>query len=147
MKALLFLVGVVLLFIVLGMIWAKAASQPELGVHDGKLLPLPNKPNGVATQSGNAEQRMEPIQYSENQETAHQKLLQIINQLPRTTLVKDEPNYIWVEFRSPLFGFPDDVEFLFEDGQIHFRAAARLGYSDMGVNHKRMENIKTLFQQ
>ena len=147
MKALLVLAGIVLLFVLMGMVWAKTASQPELGIHDGKLLPLPKKPNGVATQSGKTEQHMEPIPYSGDREAARQELLQILNQLPHTTLIKEDSEYIWIEFRSPFFGFPDDVEFSFEDSLIHFRAAARLGHSDMGVNYKRMENIKTLFQQ
>ena len=28
---------------------------------------------------------------------------------------------------------------------IHFRSASRIGYSDMGVNRKRMERIRGLF--
>ena len=51
--------------------------------------------------------------------------------------------YIHVEFRSRLFGFVDDVEFLFDDQEavIHFCSASRSGYSDMGVNRKRMNAI------
>ena len=48
-----------------------------------------------------------------------------------------------------VFGFPDDVEFLFDDEKkvIHFRAAARLGYFDMVVNRKRMEKISMQFEK
>ena len=43
--------------------------------------------------------------------------------------------------------FGDDVEFFFDeaDSVIHFRSASRLGYSDLGVNRRRMEGIRTAF--
>jgi uncharacterized protein (DUF1499 family) len=39
------------------------------------------------------------------------------------------------------------VEFLFDDSEkfIQFRSRARVGYSDMGVNRKRMEKIREMF--
>jgi uncharacterized protein (DUF1499 family) len=147
MKALWVLAGVVLLIIIIGIMWARTASRPELGIHNDKLLPLPNLPNCVATQSGDTTQRMEPIHYATDREEAHTKLLHILNQMPRTTLIQSEPEYIHIVFRSAFFGFPDDVEFQFTDNKIHFRAAARLGHSDLGVNRKRMENIKQLFKK
>jgi len=53
-----------------------------------------------------------------------------------------------VEFRSNVFRFVDDVEFLFdrEKKLIHVRSASRVGYSDLGVNRKRVEKIRSLFQ-
>jgi uncharacterized protein (DUF1499 family) len=44
-------------------------------------------------------------------------------------------------------GFVDDVEFLIapEQSQIHVRSAARLGYSDFGVNRKRVEFLRAQF--
>lgn len=147
MKILLIFLGIVLLLIIACQIWARTASQPPLGSHNGKLLPVPNTPNSVATQSGNNAQRMAPISYATNRETAQKHLLQILNQLPRTTIIQNEPGYIYMVSRSAFFGFPDDVEFLFIDNKIHFRAVARLGRSDFGVNKKRMHTIKQLFDQ
>ncbi len=50
------------------------------------------------------------------------------------------------EFRSALFGFADDVEFHFDPpGVIQVRSASRIGYSDFGVNRKRVEAIRTRF--
>ena len=44
-------------------------------------------------------------------------------------------------------GFVDDVEFYFnKPGRISLRSASRLGYSDMGVNRRRMEKIRNLFE-
>jgi len=55
-----------------------------------------------------------------------------------------------VEFTSALFRFVDDVEFYFMKKQadttiIHIRSASRIGYSDLGVNRKRIEKIRNKF--
>ena len=73
--------------------------------------------------------------------------MKIIDSLKRTRIITDSENYIHIEFKTAVFKFVDDVEFYFDDSEklIHFRSAARLGYSDMGVNRKRMENITKLF--
>jgi uncharacterized protein (DUF1499 family) len=45
--------------------------------------------------------------------------------------------------------FVDDVEFLFDDTnkKIHVRSASRVGYSDMGVNRKRVEELRKLLNE
>lgn len=146
-KILYIILGTIVFFIIAGQIWARTASRPDLGIQNNKLLPLPNTPNCVATQSGQEAQKMPPIPHQSDRQTVQQHLLDILNQWPRTTLVTNEPGYIRVECRSPFFGFPDDIEFMITDTEIHFRAAARLGYSDMGVNRKRMEKFTLQFKK
>jgi uncharacterized protein (DUF1499 family) len=70
-------------------------------------------------------------------------LKSIIGSMPRSCLVSSDNHYLHAQFRSRLFGFVDDVEFLIDEGVgvIHFRAAARVGHSDLGVNRSRMEQI------
>lgn len=45
-------------------------------------------------------------------------------------------------------GFVDDVEFYLDEDTkvIHVRSASRLGQSDLGVNRKRIETIRTEFE-
>jgi uncharacterized protein (DUF1499 family) len=84
-----------------------------------------------------------------NQQEAQEQVIAVLLAMPRMEIVKNEPGYVYVVFRSWFFRFPDDVEFLFDDADkvIHFRAAARLGWSDFGVNRKRMEDIGKAFQK
>jgi uncharacterized protein (DUF1499 family) len=51
-------------------------------------------------------------------------------------------------FTTRLFRFKDDVEFYIDadEGQVHFRSASRVGYSDMGANRKRYQAFKELYQ-
>ena len=117
------------------------------GLKDGRLLPCPDKPNCVCTQDPSERHRIEPIRYDVTQEEAREKLLGIIRHMAQSTLVKADPDYIHVEFRSAFYEFVDDVEFLFDDAAklIHFRSAARTGYYDFKVNRSRMEEIRKRF--
>jgi uncharacterized protein (DUF1499 family) len=77
------------------------------------------------------------------------RLATIVRSLPRTTVVTETDAYLYVEFTSALFRFVDDVEF-FADGNaklIHVRSASRLGKSDLGVNRKRIEAIRVLWNE
>ena len=124
-----------------------AKSKKPIGIVNGKLHPCPKSPNCVSTQAIDDKQKMEPINYPGSLEEAKTKIISIINSLKRSKIITNEENYIHIEFRTATFRFVDDVEFLFDDKEkvIHFRSRARMGYSDMGVNRKRMEKITTLF--
>jgi uncharacterized protein (DUF1499 family) len=95
---------------------------------------------------------MAPIIFNGSMANAKEKLLSVIDSLPRTTVVEERDNYLRVEFRSELFGFVDDVEFLLSQAQsnktkIDFRSASRLGLSDLGVNKARMKRVTALFSK
>ena len=124
-----------------------AKSKKPIGIVNGKLHPCPKSPNCVSTQAIDDKQKMEPINYPGSLEEAKTKIISIINSLKRSKIITNEENYIHIEFRTATFRFVDDVEFLFDDKEkvIHFRSRARMGYSDMGVNRKRMEEITNLF--
>ena len=66
----------------------------------------------------------------------------------RVRVVKLEDNYIHAEFISFIFRFVDDVEFYFDDEQklIQIKSASRVGYSDLGVNRRRIEKIRKQFE-
>ena len=56
-------------------------------------------------------------------------------------------NYLAATFTSAIFKFVDDLEIRIDSTEevIHIRSASRVGYSDMGVNKKRTELLKKLF--
>lgn len=117
------------------------------GPKDGKLPPCPDKRNCVCTQDPAEKHRIETLRYDVTQDEARDKLLGVIRHMEHSTLVQVDPDYIHAEFRSAVFEFVDDVEFLFDDSAklIHFRSAARMGYYDFNVNRNRMEEIRKRF--
>ena len=90
---------------------------------------------------------MAPIPITGTTDEARQTLLAVIGAMPRAKVVTDDGNYIHATFTSRVFRFVDDVEFVIDDSasEIHFRSASRVGYGDMGVNRKRMEEIRSHF--
>ena len=109
------------------------------------LAPCPTSPNCVSTQALDEEHGIVPYRYHKSQAAAKEALKAIVSMLPRTTLVEETEAYLHYEFTSLLLRFVDDVEFALDDKAktIHFRSASRTGYSDLGVNRRRMEEIRT----
>jgi uncharacterized protein (DUF1499 family) len=122
--------------------WAEGSESPK-----SLIRPCPNKPNCVSSRAPERLRRMDPIPYQGSVEEARQRLLDILGQFDRTSVVREAENYLKVEFRSAVCSFVDDVEFEFDylSKLIHFRSASRLGYYDFGVNRIRMETVIRLF--
>ena len=121
-----------------------------VGVKNGRLTPAyAAKPNNITTYEAGAYPKEAPLAYQSDMATAKANLIGIVTAMPRTKLITDEGSYLHFTFQSRLLRFVDDVEFLFEDEnkQIHFRAAARSGYSDLNVNQKRMAEIRAAFER
>ncbi len=108
-----------------------------------RLADCPNRPNCVCTQASQAARRMPPIAFACSPTEAIQHAADCVAAMPRTRIVSQQDNYLQVEFRSRLFRFVDDVEFLADADTrlLHFRSASRLGYSDLGANRERMERL------
>jgi len=124
-----------------------AKSKKPIGILNGKFHPCPKSPNCVSTHATDDKQKMNPIKFSGSLNEAKDKIIDIISSLKRSKIITNKENYIHAEFRTATFKFVDDVEFLFDDSEkiIHFRSRARSGYSDMGVNRKRMKTIGNMY--
>jgi len=125
-------------------------SRPtRLGVTSGKFIPCPDSPNCVSSQDPDQSHSIEPLVYKGSPEEAGTRLLGVIQGIKRAKLVTAQERYLHVEFTSAVFRFVDDAEFFIDDNQklIHLRSAARLGYYDFGVNRKRMEKIREMFNK
>lgn len=123
----------------------KAASK--LGVVSGKLAELPETPNGVSSQTKDPSKRVAAIPWEGTPAQGLDRMVQVIDQMSRGRVVERTDDYLHAEFRSFLFRFVDDVEFLVNprDHQIEIRSVSRLGYSDLGVNRKRVERLRERF--
>ncbi len=108
-----------------------------------ELAPCPNSPNCVSTKSKDPGRAMPPLPYLGSGRESLDRLVAIVLEMKRATIVASSPIYLHVKFRSALFRFVDDVEFVLEDSAsvVHFRSASRTGYYDFGVNRKRMKEI------
>ena len=124
------------------------AGQPpsNLGSQSQPLAQCPSTPNCVSSYDAVEDSHyIKPISSKLSIKAKHQKLTQIISNTDNTQITQSSPAYIRAEYTSAFWGFVDDVEFVLEDTQIQMRSASRLGYSDLGVNRKRLESIRSEF--
>jgi uncharacterized protein (DUF1499 family) len=120
-----------------------SGKRPDnLGVKDGKLAACPGTPNCVSSQATDAEHKIDAIAYTGSASDAIARLKSVIQGMERAEIITESSNYIYAEFTSALMGYVDDVEFYVDGGMIQVRSASRLGQSDLGVNRKRVEDIR-----
>lgn len=119
------------------------------GTKKASLAPCPSSPNCVTSMEnpGTSKDKLMSSLTGPSKSISYSKIKFILTQ-DGAEIVKQLDNYIHAIYESPIFGFVDDVEFYFPTQEtIHFRSASRTGYSDLGVNKRRMTRIKHKFQQ
>lgn len=108
------------------------------------------KPNCVCSEySDDADHYIEPVMNIQNMEmNMMPKLVSTIQDM-NGVLQSTKDNYIAATFTSSIFGFVDDLEIRIDPAQgiMHFRSASRVGYGDGGVNRKRVELLKKLYEK
>ena len=111
------------------------------------LPPCPDSPNCVSTFATDRQHAIDPIRYDGDRKAALRRMKRVLQQHRKATLKEEREDYLRAVFRA--FVFKDDVEFYFpsDESVIHFRSASRTGYSDLGANRRRMEQLRRLFAQ
>jgi len=124
-----------------------AGQRPEnLGLHQDQLAGCPGNPNCVSSQAEDENHFLAVFRYQGEKKAAFKELKKIITSFDGMTIVTESDNYLHIECKSAIMGFVDDLEFYFSKGKdIQVRSASRLGYSDFGVNRKRVEKLRKLF--
>ena len=119
-------------------------AMAATGLSDGHLQPCPESPNCVVSQDGDEKHSVEPITYNGDRTDVKSALLKVLSVVPRTEVVEDTGDYIRTESTSRIFKFVDDAEFYLPKNEnvIQVRSASRVGESDLGVNRRRIEQIR-----
>ena len=99
--------------------------------------PCPETPNCV----------IESHTFNVNSKSLYQSVLMLMNDLSTHELHPNEDNLsINSVFKIPIFGFKDDLEIAIqeESGErslLFIKSSSRTGYSDLGVNQRRINRI------
>jgi uncharacterized protein (DUF1499 family) len=123
-------------------------TPKNLGLREGRLSACPNTPNCVNSRAEDASQVIEPLRFSDAAEAATERLHRVASGMRGARLIRRDGGYAHYEFRTMLWGFIDDLEFVVEakESVIHLRSASRIGYSDLGANRRRIEEIRGRWQ-
>lgn len=140
--------GRIIVMIILSSLLAACAGEPpaNLGVKEGCLTACPSSPNCVSSQTSDERHRIAPLSLNGDPDAEFARLKQILARRNDTKFIEESSVYLRVELRTTLF--VDDGEFLLDrvGRVINVRSASRLGYSDLGKNRSRMEEIRRAFR-
>lgn len=129
--------------------WMSLTGKPPERPETVAALPgCPAAPNCVVSQNADAAHAVAPLKLAGDPAVEWPALREVLQQLGGR-LIRGDERYLHFEFRSRIFGFVDDVECLLNEaaGQVEIRSASRVGYSDLGVNRRRVEAIRTALTQ
>ncbi|MFN2375986.1 MAG: DUF1499 domain-containing protein [Candidatus Binatia bacterium] len=120
-----------------------------LGLTDSGLAPCPASPNCVSSNATDSDHGVAPLILAVAPEDGWRAAREAVSRLPRTRIVVDTGSYLHAECSSALLGFVDDLELHLPGGAgaIAVRSASRLGYSDMGVNRRRVDELRSDLQR
>lgn len=139
------IVALVLVAMISLFVAARLAKKPgTVAVESGVLAHCPDSPNCVSSLlDEEISHRVDPIAAPGGAATLA-RAAGVLRAMPRTRIVTERPGYVHAECRSAFFGFVDDLELLVDEseGVIQVRSMARVGYSDFGVNRKRVEALR-----
>lgn len=143
MRATRFILAAVAFIAVLSLMSCKAMNTTT-GIENNRLAPCPSSPNCVSSDATDEGHAVEPFGLAADPDQAWAALQEVMKSRPRTRIVELTGDYLHAEEKSRLFGFVDDIEFHLRPGQglIAVRSASRTGYSDLGVNRRRVEAIR-----
>ena len=118
-----------------------------------QFLDCPDSPNCVSSLEDPQDQQhyILPYKLGMSDDKAFTKIIEYLESHKNVKIINTENGiYIHAVFTSKLMRFKDDVEFrIHKDGNnssiVDIRSASRVGYSDLGVNRKRMEELRKYF--
>lgn len=135
-----------------GLLAGPAPAMP--GVVNGRLAAPSPTPNSVSSQAylfeghpRRMQAQIEPLRFTGDGQAAMARLAALLQRTAHATLVVERPDYLYVQFRTPLLRFTDDAEFWLDPsaGVIQLRSASRLGRDDLGANRARIEALRARF--
>jgi uncharacterized protein (DUF1499 family) len=98
----------------------------------------------VSSDASDADHRVEAFALAAPPDDAWRIIREEVANLPRTTVVDETTSYLHAKSASAVFGFVDDLELHIRasDNLVAIRSASRVGYSDLGVNRRRVEQLR-----
>lgn len=110
---------------------------------DGHLVACPNKPKCVCSEAFCGDSYVDPLRVLGSMPVQWKALQDVILEMGGKIEEADD-YFLHATFRSRLFRFVDDV-ICRQDAatnSIQIRSSSRVGYSDFGVNRKRVEKLR-----
>jgi len=133
-KILYIIIFIAFVFFILGLVSQKGEAK---GLVDGKLAEPGHAPNVVSSEDDvQPERAIAPL-------TGNLTQIKAAIEATGGTITSESDSYLSATYMSKIFKFVDDVEIRKQSDTLwHIRSASRVGYSDRGMNRKRVEAIR-----
>jgi uncharacterized protein (DUF1499 family) len=114
------------------------------GAAPRSLAPCPASPNCVSSEASDPRHAVPPFVLRVSAADAWPALGEAVAAMPRTRIVSSRDGALHAEATSRIFRFVDDLDLvLAPDGRrVDVRSASRVGWSDLGVNRRRVEELR-----
>lgn len=124
-------------------------SFSEAAESTKRLALCPLSPNCVSSQASDSDHYIAPFKIKGKAEDAWEAFKQALAGQSRTVVMEASSDTLHAEASSLIFRFVDDINAILDaDAKlIHIRSASRVGYSDLGVNRRRVEALRKQLQQ
>lgn len=131
--------------------WLQGTPPGDLGVREGRLKPPSMTENSVSSQAALYPEHplrgyaaIAPLPVKGDGPATLARIKAVVESMAGARVVKSDPDYLYVQFTTPLMKFVDDAEFWFDPANnvIQVRSASRVGRKDFGVNRKRIEAVR-----
>ncbi len=140
------LVIIPILFALIIIVIATLSKSPP-GLISGRLQACPDSPNCVCSEGGEKPSgQVSSLAFSGSSGAAWARARQAII-ATGGEIRGDSEGYLWAIYTTRWLHFIDDVELRMNatGHRIEIRSASRIGYSDLGVNRQRVEQIREIF--
>lgn len=136
------------------MLFFRFLGKPQALGSSAGLNPCAGSPNCVCSTDARPAHHVEPWRSPHDPEQTAARLAVLVRDMPHARVTLHEPagGYVRAEFRSVVFRFIDDVEFLCQAAGggkgtvIQVRSASRAGHSDLGVNRRRVRMLREAWE-
>ena len=115
----------------------KSQSGSAPGLSNNKLAEVSSKPNCVSSEARTPDGKKVAPFHPDQWEA-----LKAAVKSSGGVITNETDSYFSAEFTSSFFKFVDDFEARRNEEFVHVRSASRVGYSDRGVNKKRIEALR-----
>lgn len=107
-------------------------------------MDCPTSPNCVSSQATNPDRQVEPFHLKAALKENWKRIQAQLSSLPGIRIMNNSDTLIQAECKSRVFRFVDDLTLILNPvtGRIDIRSASRLGYSDFGVNKRRISRLR-----
>lgn len=142
-------VGLLLLTAVVAVRFIFLAQRSQDGMPPGlaeqQLAPCPDKQNCVCSEyAQDLAHYVEPIAFPDTAAGVEALVRRAVGEIGGRVQMQTKV-YLAATFAVPPFRFIDDLEIRFDSRRrvLHVRSASRVGFSDLGVNRRRVESLRT----